>query len=126
MEKEKFQLEFEMKSVPVNLLWSYIATSNGLSEWFADEVKISGKTYLFNWNGQEQSATQVQMRTGVSIRLRWDDDTSRNYFEMRISVNELTDSTTLTITDFADSDEIDDAKELWITQIDSLRRLIGC
>lgn len=126
MEKEKFQLEFEMKSVPVNILWSYIATSNGLAEWFADEVKISGKTYLFNWNGQEQSATQVQMRTGVSIRLRWDDDTTRNYFEMRISVNELTDSTTLTITDFADSDEIDDAKELWITQIDSLRRIIGC
>ncbi|WP_369694753.1 START-like domain-containing protein, partial [uncultured Muribaculum sp.] len=45
MDKSKFQLEFEMRSVPVALLWNYISSINGLTEWFADEVSISGKTY---------------------------------------------------------------------------------
>ncbi len=48
MDKSKFQLEFEMKSVPVALLWNYISSINGLTEWFADEVSISGKTYTFH------------------------------------------------------------------------------
>ena len=48
MDKSKFQLEFEMKSVPVALLWNYISSINGLTEWFADEVSISGKTYTFS------------------------------------------------------------------------------
>ena len=56
----------------------------------------------------------------------WDDETSRAYFEMSISVNEMTDDTTLIVTDYAEPDELDDSKELWETQVDTLRRAIGC
>lgn len=126
MDKSKFQLEFEMRSVPVALLWNYISSINGLTEWFADEVSISGKTYTFSWDGQSQTAQLLSMRTEVSIRFRWSDDNSRCYFEMKISVNELTDETILTVTDFALEDEIEDAKELWTAQVDTLRRALGC
>lgn len=115
-----------MRSVPVPLLWSYISSASGLKEWFADWVTVSGKTYTFEWNGQEQPATLLSMRTEQSVRFRWDDAGDRSYFEMRISVNELTDYTTLSVVDFAEPSEIDDSRELWETQVDTLRRVLGC
>ncbi|MBO5296728.1 MAG: SRPBCC domain-containing protein [Candidatus Homeothermus sp.] len=126
MEKQKFKLEFSMRSVPIPLLWSYISSASGLKEWFADKVTVSGKTYTFEWNGQQQSATVLGIRNEQSIRFRWDDSNGKDYFEMRISVNELTDSTTLAVVDFAEAEETDDAKELWETQVDTLRRVLGC
>ncbi len=126
MEKQKFRLEFAMRSVPVSLLWSYISSATGLKEWFADAVSVAGKKYVFEWNGQEQCATVIGRRDGLSIRFMWDDETSRAYFEMSISVNEMTDDTTLIVTDYAEPDELDDSKELWETQVDTLRRAIGC
>lgn len=126
MEKQKFRLEFAMRSVPVSLLWSYISSATGLKEWFADAVSVAGKKYVFEWNGQEQCATVIGRRDGLSIRFMWDDETSRAYFEMSISVNEMTDDTTLIVTDYAEPDELDDSKELWETQVDALRRAIGC
>ena len=97
-----------------------------LKEWFADAVSVAGKKYVFEWNGQEQCATVIGRRDGLSIRFMWDDETSRAYFEMSISVNEMTDDTTLIVTDYAEPDELDDSKELWETQVDTLRRAIGC
>lgn len=126
MEMQKYQLEFSMRSVPVPLLWSYISTASGLKEWFADRVSVSGKKYIFEWDGHQQTATLLGMRNEQSVRFRWDDTEGRSYFEMRISVNELTEHTTLTVVDFAEPDEADDAKGLWETQVDNLRRVLGC
>lgn len=126
MKKEKFVLEFEMKSIPVSLLWSYIATASGLSRWFADEVTIDGKTYTFSWKGYSQVAQLQATRSGVYVRFHWDDSTQKDFFEMRIAVNDLTDVTELIITDFSEPEEMDDARNLWISQIDTLRRRLGC
>lgn len=126
MKKEKFVLEFEMKSVPTTLLWSYISTSNGLSRWFADDVEINGKDFTFSWKGYSQVAQLQATRSGVYVRLHWDDSTQKDFFEMRIAVNDLTDVTELIITDFSEPEEMDDARNLWISQIDTLRRRLGC
>jgi len=37
----------------------------------------------------------------------------------------LTGDTAIVITDFAEDDEIDDAKELWSAQIDRLKQVLG-
>ena len=126
MEKQKYQLEFDMKGTPVPLLWSYISSASGLKEWFADAVEIDGKHYTFYWNKQPQSATVLSMRSEVSVRWRWDDEPSRAYFELKIQVNDFTVTSTLILTDFAEPSELDDARELWTTQIDGLRTLLGC
>ncbi len=126
MAKEKFTIDYAMKSVPVALLWNYISSPNGLEQWFADEVKHSGKSYTFLWNGSGQDATLLGTRTGVYIRFRWKDDADHSYFELKIQVSELTDSTALIVTDFAEPDEIEDMTGLWDSQIETLQRVLGC
>ncbi len=127
MEKEKFQIEFDFKSIPPALLWSYIATPSGLKEWFADEVSLQGKRFTFKWEGGgEQSASIVAQRTESSIRMRWTNEPMRQYFELKILTSELTDSTSLIITDFAAPEDVTDQKELWTSQIDTLRLILGC
>lgn len=126
MAKEKFTIDFPMKSVPVLLLWNYISTSNGLEQWFADEVKHIGKDYIFTWNSSEQEAALLGTRANNYIRFRWKDDNDRGYFEFKIQVSELTDATELVITDFAEEDEIDDQIALWNSQVEGLQRILGC
>ena len=126
MEHIKYKMEFDMKSTPVAILWDYISTENGLKQWFADNVKIKDKEYSFIWKGYSQEAKVVGMRKGLAIKLQWLDSPSRTYFEMRILTSEMTDNTVLQITDFSEDDEMDESQDLWRSQIDTLRRVIGC
>ncbi|MEF9924106.1 MAG: START-like domain-containing protein [Muribaculaceae bacterium] len=127
MSKDKFTLEYDMKRTPIMLLWGYIASASGLSQWFADSVEHIGKKFTFKWSGTESDALQISIRMGYFIRLRWNDDVDDNhFFEFKISVSEITDSTILSITDFSDSDELDESMNLWNSQIYVLKRCIGC
>lgn len=126
MAKEKIQMEFSMKSAPVALLWEYLSSTHGLELWFADEVTNSGKTYTFTWSGSSQNAMLLAIRTFTYIRFRWTDDTEKTYFELRIQVSELTDSTNLIVTDFAEPSETDALRNLWQSQVKALKRVIGC
>lgn len=126
MAKEKFVLEYDMKSTPVAMLWSYIATSNGLKEWFANDVKQSGRELVLDWNGVDQTIVVVGMRSEKYVRYHWKDDADRFYFELRISVSEMTDNTILTVTDFAEPEEREEAEDLWNYQVEILQRLLGC
>ncbi len=126
MGKVKVIMEFDMKSAPASLLWTYISTANGLERWFADKVEFNNKDCVFQWNKVPQTAHIVSHRAGTYMRYRWTDDDHHCYFEMFITVSELTGNTLLTVTDFADADEEDDIRDLWTSQIDTLRRVIGC
>ena len=126
MEHIKYKMEFDMKSTPVSILWDYISSENGLKQWFAENVKIKDKDYTFIWKGYSQEAKMVGMRKGLALKLQWLDAPSRTYFEMRILTSEMTDNTVLQITDFAEEDEMDESQDLWRSQIDTLRRVIGC
>lgn len=125
MNKEKFSIEYPMKGSAA-MLWRYIGTAAGLSPWFADRVEAAGKSFIFHWGKTEQrTAHIITQRNGVYVKLRWDDEDTHTFFEMRIAYNELTREHTLEITDFAEKGEIDDQKDLWDSQIDALRRLSG-
>lgn len=126
MAKEKFTLEYNMKSTPVAMLWAYIATENGLKEWFADKVTMQGKEVILDWNVSEQVMVIVGMRNDKFIRYRWQEDTDKTYFEFKISTTELSGTSILTITDFAEPEDLEEAKELWNYQIEILQRQLGC
>ena len=126
MEKILFSIEYDFNNVSPALLWSYISTQDGLASWFADSVDINGKHFTFYWNNEKRSAIQASQRSGISIKLRWCDETNKKYyFELKLIQNELTKNTTLVISDFANKNEIKDYIDLWDEQIAILQKKVG-
>ena len=50
MAKTKVQYEFPMHCQS-EILYEYMASAEGLSEWFADDVIEKGDDFFFSWNG---------------------------------------------------------------------------
>ncbi len=124
-QKEKFELEFIIKTSP-SILYNRLSTPSGLSEWFADDVNVKGDKYTFIWDGSEQDANLISKKDNKHIRLHWlDDEEEDTYFEFSINVDELTGETALIITDFADDDDKEDSIELWNQQVDQLKQGLG-
>lgn len=128
MEKEKFSLQFLIKSVPESLLWNYVSTTEGLSQWFATDVhRNQDGTITFDWNGLEtRTAEIVEEIPDTSITFHWKDSATEEFWRMEVSVLDLTDDTVLTITDFCDPGDKEDEEELWISQVEDLKHLMGC
>ncbi len=124
-DKVKYELEFVIKSSP-NLLFSYIATPSGLSQWFADNVNSRGELFTFIWDGAEEQANLVSKKTNQAVRFKWlEDEEEETYFELKIQIDDLTKDVALIVTDFADDDEVEEAKLLWEAQLDNLHSIIG-
>ncbi len=125
--KSRYELEFPINSSP-QLLYQYISTPSGLSEWFADNVNSRGEFFTFIWNDSEENARLSSKKTGEKIKFRWIDDNKKDtdyFFELRILEDEITKDVSLMIIDFAVADEIDEAKLLWENQISDLKHVIG-
>jgi len=122
----KYTLEFPINS-SVNILYNRLSSASGLSEWFADDVIINDKIFTFFWDGSDQTAKLLKLKTNQFIRFKWEDnDTQENYFEFLIQVDELTSDVCLIITDFAeDKQDQEEQTELWSKQISLLKRAIG-
>ncbi len=126
-EKVKYEIEFPITVSP-QLLYQYISTSSGLSEWFADNVNSRGEVFTFIWDSETQKAKISTKKSSEKVRFRWldeDDSDSEYYFEFRIQEDELTKDVSLVVTDFAEEDEIEEAKQLWETQIGDLKQVLG-
>lgn len=124
-DKTKFEMEFPIQVSP-NLLYQYISTPSGLSEWFADNVNSRGEVFTFIWEGSEEEAKLLTKKTDDRIKWRWVADEDTNYFfEMRIQVDEITKDVSLMITDFAEEDEVDEGKMLWENMVSDLKQILG-
>lgn len=126
-DKIKFEIEFPIHSSP-QLLYQYISTPSGLSEWFSDNVNSRGELFTFIWDDSEEQAKLLSKKSGERVKFRWladEDDELSTYFEMRIQVDEITKDVSLMVVDFAYDDEIDEAKMLWENQISSLKQVLG-
>ena len=123
-DKIKFQLEFVIQSSP-QLLYQYLSTPSGLSEWFADNVNSRGEIFNFIWDGSEEEAKLLKRKSDEFIRFAWEDSDDGVYFEMKIIVDEITSDVSLFITDFAEEDEVEEAKMLWENQVSSLKQILG-
>ncbi len=123
-DKIKFELEFVIQSSP-QLLYQYLSTPSGLSEWFADNVNSRGEIFSFIWDGSEEQAKLLKRKTDEFVRFSWVANEDESFFEMRIIVDEITKDVSLFITDFAEEDEVDEAKMLWDNQVSDLKHVLG-
>lgn len=127
MEKEKFEIEYLLKTSP-KVLDNMISTPSGLSEWFADDVNIKDDVYTFFWDGSEEEARLLTKKSNAKVKFKWLEDEEEgidSYFEIKYDLDPMTKAVVVTITDFAEEDEVDEAKRLWEQQINELRRVLG-
>lgn len=126
-EKIKYESEFLLRT-SIKVLDNMLSTPSGLSEWFADDVNIKDDIYTFIWEGEEEQARLISKKTNSRIKFRWleiEEEDSDAYFEIRYELNSMTKTVLLTVTDFAEKDELEEAQDLWEEQINSLKRTLG-
>ncbi|MDF0708393.1 START-like domain-containing protein [Flagellimonas okinawensis] len=123
-DKVKFELEFVIHASP-QLLYQYISTPSGLSEWYADNVNSRGEIFTFIWDGSEERAKLLKRKSEEFVKLAWEENEDGSFFEMRIIVDEITKDVSLFITDFAEDDEVEEAKMLWENQVSDLKQVLG-
>ena len=124
-DKIKFELEFPIQASS-QLLFQYISTPSGLSEWFADNVNLRGNLFTFIWDDSEEQARLLTKKNGERVKFKWlEDDDTITYFEIRIQVDGITKDVSLMVTDFSEEDEVEEAKMLWDNQISDLKKVLG-
>ena len=125
--KIKYELEFPIHASP-SLLYQYISTPSGLSEWFADNVNSRGELFTFIWDDSEEKAKLISKRTGERVKFKWlneDGSDSDYFFELKIMEDEITKDVSIVVVDFSEEDEIDEARLLWENQISDLKHVLG-
>lgn len=122
--KVKINLEYIVNCSP-KVLYNRLSTASGLTEWFADDVRVRGKRYTFIWDGSEQTAEMTLHKENRLVRFSWVDEDEDTYFEFKITRDELTNDVSLLITDFAEEDEVDETRGLWNSQVADLKHVLG-
>ena len=124
--KNKINIEYFLNASP-EMLYQYISTPSGLSEWFSDKVSAKGNNFIFQWMGSgEECAKMIARRVDSLVRFRWDSDMGTSYyFEMRVEQDELTGDVSLVITDFARTGDENYVEQMWDSAIQNLKKLIG-
>tara|TARA_B100000401_G_scaffold137351_1_gene91064 strand:+ start:171 stop:563 length:393 start_codon:yes stop_codon:yes gene_type:complete len=125
--KVSFSIEYNIQASP-QLLFQYLSTPSGLSEWFADNVNSRGEIYTFIWDGSEEVAKLIQIKANEKVKFQWqtgDKDDDKYYFEFLLQVDEITKDVSLIVSDFSDEDELDESKMLWNNLIQDLKQVLG-
>lgn len=122
MAKEQIVLEYHFNTTS-KVLFPRLSTADGLNEWFADKVNVKDKIFTFRWGNEERNAELLNMKDNKFVSYMWLDDEST--FEFKLSTTELTDDLALEITDYAESDELSEIRDLWDAQIADLKRILG-
>lgn len=121
----KFEMEFVIHA-SADMLYEFLSTPSGLSEWFCDDLNIRNGIYTFIWDDQLQQARLLKTLDLQLVRFQWVDKTDGSYFEFRIQRDDLTNDISLIITDFADSaGDRESSKLLWNSQVEKLMHVIG-
>jgi hypothetical protein len=125
--KIRYEIEFPINSSP-QLLYQYISTPSGLSEWFADNVNSRGEFFTFIWDDSEEKARLCSKKSGEKVRFKWVDSNNKDteyFFELNILVDEITKDVSLMVIDFAVKEEVNEATLLWENQVSDLKHVIG-
>ena len=125
--KKEFVIEYDFQSSP-QLLFQYLSTPSGLSEWFSDDVNYRGEKYTFFWGESEEYARVLSKKINEKIRFQWiteEDDEEYYFFEFKIQMDEITKDVSLIITDFSEEDELEEAKLLWDSLVSDLKQVLG-
>ena len=132
---DAFVKEYELNTTP-KLLFPFLSTADGLSEWFADKAAIGpNSTFKFHWDDDDHLAAIDTLKLNKSVRFCFiprPEDASlvqerQNQFpfiEFAIVQGNFSQSVFLRVTDLTEASE-DDIEETWDFLVGSLRDRIG-
>jgi uncharacterized protein YndB with AHSA1/START domain len=121
----KIEIEYILNSSP-KVLFNRLSTATGLAEWFADDVIVKDNKYTFVWDGVEETAELLRMKDLSYVRFRWvESEFEESFFEFKLLTHDITNEISLIISDFVLEDEHDETVELWETQVNKLKYILG-
>ena len=125
MARTKYTCEFMVRSSPA-ILYNFLTSASSLAQWFCDTCDVNGDVYTFGWDGFEENAILEDTDEDRYVKYSWEDsEYPDEFFEFEIYKSEISNDTVLTITDFADADDVEDQRLLWESQIETLSKRIG-
>ena len=130
MSKHLFTSDFEINASK-KMLYPYLNSASGLSQWMADDVTIDeDKVFNFIWDDEDHKARLVAHRTNNYVKFEFvpendEDAHDPAYFELRLEMNELTQSVFIKITDYSEMDDTDELLALWSGLVDNLKETVG-
>lgn len=119
-----YTLEYTFKA-KAELLYSYIAIPFNLSVWFADKVEVENEVYSFYWKDSKEIAKMSKQAFKKKVVFHWLERRGEEFLTFQIDTDELTGSTVLTISDWDDTDQLEQAELMWNGAIDKLKKLVG-
>ncbi|EOZ98990.1 hypothetical protein A33Q_0845 [Indibacter alkaliphilus LW1] len=130
MVKNKFVADYQINTSR-KILFPYLSTASGLSEWYADDVSINeDKTYKFQYDGEDHYARVVALRTNYHVKFDFfdpdnPDETDHSFIEFKLEENELTQTLFLKVIDYSDSYDDDELESIWENLVSNLKEIIG-
>lgn len=131
MSKHLFTADFEINASK-KMLYPYLSSASGLAQWMADDVTINeDKIFNFIWDDEDHLARMVTHRTNHYVRFEFlededeEPDEEPSYFELRLEMNELTQSVFLKVLDFSWSDDDQELHDLWASLVENLKEIVG-
>lgn len=128
--KTKITIEYPLTTKSAGIVWQMIGNAHGLEKWMADHVETDQDTITFTWG---EPWTEQDIRKSVILqsdekhllRLRWEENSDEDYWELRIEKSEFSGSLSLIITDHVTPDEEQDVKDLWHNSLSRLHAASG-
>ena len=129
MDHPQYTAEFEFKASR-KMLFPYINTASGLSQWFADDVVINeDKVYTFSWSEEQAQARLAAQRLNRYVKFEFLDDAETSdenpVVEIRLEENDLTGTVFLNVKDSMTADDEEEFRTIWSQMADSLREIVG-
>ena len=130
MAKQLFVGEFEINASKA-MLFPYLSTASGLSQWFADDVNIDSfnKTLIFILDGEERVAKIDSLKNNQYVKFIFvhedEDEDDKDFMEFRLEINELTQSVFIKVTEYTETDDLDESNQIWENLLSNLKEIIG-
>ena len=130
MPKQKFVGEYQINASR-KMLFPYLSTATGLSQWFADDVNINNidKTLIFLLDGEERIATIDSIKNNRYVKFRFVNEDEKlkdnDTLEFRLEINELTQSVFVRVEEYTETDDLEESYQIWDNLLAQLKEIIG-
>ena len=128
--KSRFVVEFPINASP-KILFPYLATASGLSQWFCDDVRyVEGQRLNFIWDQENHYAEISGQRLNRTVRFVFLDEqrqtvSDASFLEFTLDASQVTDEVYLRVVDYSAGINADEQQEMWDGLVAKLREQVG-